>query len=36
LYAINNKPYFLVLDGMPMISAIFLVRKDLGSKPMFA
>jgi hypothetical protein len=36
VYAINikNKPNMLVLDGMPMVSAIFLAREDLGSNPM--
>jgi hypothetical protein len=36
MYVINvkNKPYFLALDGMPMVSAIFHVREDLGSKLM--
>jgi hypothetical protein len=36
MYAINvkNKPCFLVLDGMPKVSAIFHVGEDLGSQPM--
>jgi hypothetical protein len=31
---LKNKPYFLVLDGMPMVSAILRVGEDLGSKTM--
>jgi hypothetical protein len=29
---IKNKPYFLMLDGMPMVNAIFHAREDLRSK----
>jgi hypothetical protein len=34
MYAINvkNKPCFLVPNGMPIDSAIFLAREELGSK----
>jgi hypothetical protein len=34
VYAINVKikPCFQVLNGMPMINAIFLARENLGSK----
>jgi hypothetical protein len=31
---LKNKPYLSMLDGMPMVDAIFLAREDLGSKPM--
>jgi hypothetical protein len=36
VYAIHikNKLFFVVHDGMPMVSAIFHAREDLGSKPM--
>ncbi len=34
VYALNvkHKPYFSALDGMPMVSAIFHAKEDLGSK----
>jgi hypothetical protein len=34
LYAINakNKPYILVPNGMPLVSAIFFARKKLKTK----
>jgi hypothetical protein len=34
VYALNvkNKPYFSVFDGMPMVSAMFPRKEDLGSK----
>ncbi len=34
VYVINveKKSCFSMLDGMPMVSVIFLVREDLGSK----
>jgi hypothetical protein len=31
---VKNKPYFSMLDGIPVVSAIFPTRKDMGSKPM--
>ncbi len=35
MYAINvkNKPCFSLLNGMPVVSAIFPGGEDLGSKP---
>jgi hypothetical protein len=36
VYAINvkNKPCFVMLDGMPMVSVIFHAKENLESKPM--
>jgi hypothetical protein len=31
---VNIKTFFSMFDGMPMVNAIFLVGKDLGSKLM--